>query len=293
MHEIQQKYPHITRIVFAGGDDRAEGGMYKNLVASNNSKTSKEKDFYNFSDGIVPLVAGEKRDETSTDLITQASSTLVKKCVLNDNEELFKKLVPFDENDAEDLYEEIRDFYKDNGVLNEALNEAQLTKAKYTPEVQRELDAELNKINPELDAPDPNKAVYDYNLNDPDYDGMFVKQDKRGLVSFSNKDVPNLFSLDVLNKLRDLTIDVNGQDYKLYDSGSSAANKKGSISGAQATYYQEAISSLLLIQRVKSNNIIEFILNSDPSNNTGVFEYIQPLKVDENFRQEFSAFVKG
>ena len=288
LHEINEKSPEIERIVFAGGDDRADGSMFANLANSNGKQTSKPGGDFNFIGGLVPLIAGT-RDEGSSALAETASSSLVRRMALENNFEKFKQLVPFDENDADELFDEIRDFYKDSGTLNEA----QLTKAKYTPEVQHELELELNKINPNLDAPDPNKAVYDYTLDDPDYDGMFVKQDKRGLVSFSNKDVPNLFNLEVLDKLRDLSLDINGQDYKLYDSGSSVANKKGSISGAQATYYQEAISALLLIKRIKSDNIIEFIISSDPKQNTGIFEYIQPLKIDNDFKQEFSAFVKG
>ena len=49
------------------------------------------------------------------------SGTKVRQCVLDDDFGSFAKLVPFDEEDAEELFEEIRDFYRDNGLLNEEL----------------------------------------------------------------------------------------------------------------------------------------------------------------------------
>ena len=120
LHEINEKRPEIERIVFAGGDDRADGSMFANLANSNGKQTSKPSGHYNFVGGIVPLNAGA-RDEGSSDLAETASSSLVRRMALENNFDKFKQLVPFDENDADELFEEIRDFYKDSGILNESV----------------------------------------------------------------------------------------------------------------------------------------------------------------------------
>ena len=50
---------------------------------------------------------------------------MVRQCVLDGDFDRFKKLVPFDENDAEDLYEELEEAFK---ALGEDLDEAVFSK---------------------------------------------------------------------------------------------------------------------------------------------------------------------
>lgn len=142
LHEINEKRPEIERIVFAGGDDRADGSMFANLANSNGKQTSKPSGDYNFVGGIVPLNAGA-RDEGSSDLAETASSSLVRRMALDNDFEKFKQLVPFDENDADELFDEIRDFYKDGGTLNEEI----LTEAPFkTNEISKHDFKYLDKV---------------------------------------------------------------------------------------------------------------------------------------------------
>lgn len=53
---------------------------------------------------------------------------MVRQCVLDGDFDRFKKLVPFDENDAEDLYEELEESFKALGALGEGLEEAVFSK---------------------------------------------------------------------------------------------------------------------------------------------------------------------
>jgi len=208
LHEINEKRPEIERIIFAGGDDRANGSMYSNLVKSNGKQTSKHTGDYNFIKGIVPLNAGA-RDESSDDVSETASSSLVRKCVLENDFDKFQKLVPFNEADAEDLFDEIKDFYKDSGILNEnLLIEAISINSVIGDKLKNIIKQEFNKNKIEINFMQPNYA------RDP---GEVLRI--RAIDSSISKDILIKIVLDALNKLNNGNnlFDFNNESYIIYD----------------------------------------------------------------------------
>ena len=67
---------------------------------------------------------------------------MVRQCVLDGDFDRFKKLVPFDENDAEDLYEELEDSFKALGALSESL----LTEANRGSGFEFDVTNKLNSL---------------------------------------------------------------------------------------------------------------------------------------------------
>jgi len=126
-----------TDIIYVGGEDRI-GGVddTSGLIMRYNGQPDKSGNIpYDFNSIKFKSAGGGdeggdrkkftyeyvKQNLDKLNLEEIASASLVRECVKRGDFELFKKLVPFNEVDAEALFNEIRSFYKDNGLLGESL----------------------------------------------------------------------------------------------------------------------------------------------------------------------------
>lgn len=102
-----------TGIIYVGGGDRIGGADDITSVIKNyNGKLNKKGELvYYFGDfggkGIKFVNAGE-RSKTSTDPVERASATIARQLVKDDNFEMFKEIVPFNEDDAYKLFKELK-----------------------------------------------------------------------------------------------------------------------------------------------------------------------------------------
>ena len=289
-----------TKIVYAGDKERIGGveDVSNNILKYNGNPDRSGKLLYNF-DEIVFENTGSR--EVPYEGAQNASATHVRKLAAEKNFDEFKKYVPFNEGDAKNLFNELRHALKDfTNIVEKYLK----------PELEAELENELNKIDKRLDVPDLRKGLDDYRINQKDYQGMFVKQGSKDVVSFSPKDVAKFAETElhkdgetIANKIDDISIeDDSGNEFELYKSKSTLTNAKGGVTWndkVEITYYQECIQLLLLTKYANyKGNCIEWLENSDRKKGTGVFEYIYPFnktKVkDENlFKQYWAGFVKS
>lgn len=286
-----------TDVIYVGGGDRIGGAedISGSIMKYNGQKTGQGNILYDF-DSIRFENAGE-RNPDSEDPSEQASASLVRKLVIEDNFDEFKRYVPFNDNDAKTLFKELKYAMlgKEESFLEECLfrenmlrEATRLTKSKYTPEVQNALDKELNKIDTRLDAPDRNKGAEEYKQNQDNYTGLFVKQSSDSGVVYSEKDINKLFpNGDQINKeLADLEISVNGADYKISSTGSSVLGED-SFSSEETTIYQEAISGLILAGRIDAQDVKSYLKESDD-----IFKYINVVGKDSpSFKSKWSNFV--
>ena len=289
-----------TDIIYAGGDDRIGGSddIYGALTTNeeHNEYVTKGGDLLYKFNSINPLNAG-KRNPDSFDKEEQASASLLRKLVAEDNFDEFKNFVYLDETDAYKLFKELKYSMKgkEEAFLEEANNRimklreaSRLTKSKYTPEVQRELDKELDKIDTRLNAPDRNKGAEEYKQNPDNYSGLFVKQSSDAGVVYSEKDINKLFpNGDKINDaLAELEISVNGNDYKLSSTGSAVLGED-SFSSEETTIYQEAISGLILAGKIEAQDVKKYLKESDD-----IFRYINVNGKDSpQFNSKWSNFV--
>lgn len=291
-----------TNLVYVGGEDCIGGEEdITNVLLKYNGQPNKSGEvLYNF-DSIDFINAGN-RNSSSNDLSERASASLARKLAQEGNFEEFKQVVPFREDEAEELYNVLR---KKLGVNEGLLKEGPtgvpaMSKSTYI-KLKDKVDKELKKYG--LEAPDANKGLDDYKTNPEDYQGLFVKQNSDKKLSFSAKDLFNMAQndssipndiVDILDNL--VIVDQNGNKYGLHKSGAQVtSNKKDSFPGTIATYYQEAIYSLLLVDRIPEAHSSEFkqwLLESDPHNNTGIFEYIIPIEVNDAFASKWQGFIK-
>ena len=175
------------------------------------------------------------------------------------------------------------------------LNEVKLTKKNYTPEVKKELDRELDKIDKRLDAPDPNMDATAYRQNIDQYTGLFTKQGSNPDVVYSEGDIKKLYPDDydkILKELDNLSIeDETGKEASLTKTGTNVITKSGGgLDSTTTTLLQEAISGLILGNRINDPDIKELLQKSDPIKKTGIFK---SLNFDKNITQEdWNDFIK-
>lgn len=93
-----------TNLVYVGGEDRIGGEEdITNVLLKYNGQPNKSGEvLYNF-DSIDFINAGN-RNSSSNDLSERASASLARKLVQEGNFEEFKQIVPFKEDEAEELY---------------------------------------------------------------------------------------------------------------------------------------------------------------------------------------------
>ena len=102
-----------TGMIYVGGGDRIGGADDITSVIKNyNGKLNKKGELvYYFGDfggkGIKFVNAGE-RSKTTTDPVERASATIARQLVKDDNFEMFKEIVPFNEDDAYKLFKELK-----------------------------------------------------------------------------------------------------------------------------------------------------------------------------------------
>lgn len=268
-----------TDIIYVGGSDRIGGqdDISNTILKYNGNKTNAGNILYNFNS--IRFEDAGQRDPDSSDPGEQASASLVRKLVLEDNFGAFENYVPFNNDDAYRLFKELKyamkgekeSFLKEADNRIRSLREAtRLTKSKYTPEVQDALDKELDKIDTRLNAPDRNKGAEEYRQDLADYTGLFVKQSSDAGVVYSEKDINKLFpNGDKINDaLAELELSVNGTDYKISSTGSAVLGEDN-FSSEETTRYQEAISSLILAGRIEAQDVKKYLKESDD-----IFKYI-------------------
>ena len=109
LHELfEQGY---NNIIYVGGGDRIGGEEdITNLIKKYNGVKVNNPDMYYKFDSIDFINAGD-RDDNSDDLTSKASASLARKYVKNGDFEAFKEIVPFNEEDALELFTEIRSIY--------------------------------------------------------------------------------------------------------------------------------------------------------------------------------------
>ena len=308
LHELYKQ--GYTDIIYVGGDDRIGGsGDYSQQILNYNGKTDKNGNLVYKFNSIVPEIAGE-RNVNSNNPEERASASLLRKLVIEDNFDEFKKFVYLNDSDAYRLFKELKYAMKGkeesfleaaNNRINNLLLEKtkDLTKNKYTPEMKQKLDKELKLIDKNLEAPDENAGLDYFRNNKDDYKGLYTKQSKdgRGAVSFSSKDISMLFPNDdiIISELKRLEVeDDEGNKYGLHDStqsimkGSSAGGK---FEATEATLYQEAISSLILANKLPTNDIKSFLLESNINDHSGIFKYIR-VNESPSFNGAWSNFLK-
>ena len=295
LHELYEQ--GYTDIIYVGGDDRIGGsGDYSQQILNYNGKTDKSGDLVYKFNSITPVIAGE-RNVNSNNPEEKASASLLRKLVIEDNFDEFKKFVYLNDSDAYRLFKELKYAMKGkeeefleaaNNRIFELREATRLTKSKYTPEVQDALDKELNKIDMKLNAPDRNKGAEEYKNDIDDYTGLFVKQSSDAGVVYSEKDINKLFpNGDKINDaLAELEISVNGNDYKLSSTGSAVLGEDN-FSSEETTKYQEAISGLILGGRIEAQDVKKYLKESDD-----IFKYINVDGKDlPSFKSKWSNFV--
>ena len=295
LHELYEQ--GYTDIVYVGGDDRIGGsGDYSQQILNYNGKTDKNGNLVYKFNSITPVIAGE-RNVNSNNPEEKASASLLRKLVIEDNFDEFKKFVYLNESDAYRLFKELKYSMKGreesfleaaNNRIFELREATRLTKSKYTPEVQDALDKELDKIDTRLNAPDRNKGAEEYKQNPDNYSGLFVKQSSDAGVVYSEKDINKLFpNGDKINDaLAELEISVNGNDYKLSSTGSAVLGEDN-FSSEETTKYQEAISGLILSGRIEAQDVKKYLKESDD-----IFKYINvDGKESPSFKSKWSNFI--
>lgn len=289
-----------TKIVYAGDKERIGGveDVSNSILKYNGSPDKSGKLLYNF-DEIVFENTGDR--EVPYEGAQNASATHVRKLAAEKNFDEFKKYVPFNENDAKNLFDELRYALKDfTNIVEQYLKEySVLKKNKYTPEVQDELDKELDKIDKSLDAPDPDMGVAEYRQHKDEYRGLFVKQGKNdGDVSFNSEDIKTLYDNKadkIIKGLDNLTVTgEDGKEYELHKSDSKSVRvftaSGGGLEPGQTTLLQEAISGLILGDRIKEQDVGALLEKSDPIKKTGIFKY---LNINFNITPEdWADFIK-
>ena len=117
-----------TDIIYVGGADRIGGSddISSTIQKYNGGKTKTGSVLYDF-DSIRFEDAG-KRNPNSKDPTEQASASLARKLVLEDNFDAFKNYVPFNENDAYRLFKELK--YAMKGKEESFLNECILRESR-------------------------------------------------------------------------------------------------------------------------------------------------------------------
>ncbi len=296
-----------TDVIYFSGPDRI--GLKTSIPAYNGPKNDKlsASDYYKFNTVDVEILDFEGSPES------EIRATKARQAVKDNDFEKFKTLVPFNENIAKQLFDELK------GVLTEELlKEAPIGVKSATKEIYKKLkpefQKELSKIG--LDAPDENKSLQSYAIDPSDYQGLFVKQSAGGTLSFSNKDLDKIAKNDPtiddnavyrVDNLVVTTTDKNNNEikYGIHNNGQSIYTNKGSIRVAfddtWTTYYQEPIYSLLLINRIpeaNKDNFKEWLLNSDPvGENKGIFNYIEyicpPALNDITFKKAWENFINS
>jgi len=295
LHELYDQ--GYTDIIYVGGDDRIGGsGDYSQQILNYNGKTDKNGNLVYKFNSITPVIAGE-RNVNSNNPEEKASASLLRKLVVEDNFDEFKKFVYLNDSDAYRLFKELKYAMKGkeesfleaaNNRIFELREASRLTKSKYTPEVQDALDKELDKIDTRLNAPDRNKGAEEYKNDIDNYTGLFVKQSSDAGVVYSEKDINKLFpNGDKINDaLAELEISVNGNDYKLSSTGSAVLGEDN-FSSEETTIYQEAISGLILAGRIEAPDVKKYLKESDD-----IFNYINVNGKDSSkFKSKWSNFV--
>ena len=287
---IQELYNEgYTDLVYIGSDDRIGGreDVTNVILKYNGNPDSKGNLLYNFDS--IKFESSGKRDENSVDPVERISATAARNYAIQKDFDNFKNVVALNEKDAKYLFDELRYALKNYvDIKEDYLNEIKLTKKNYTPEIQRELDAELDKIDKRLDAPDPNMDAYAYRQNIDKYTGLFTKQGSTQDVVYSAGDIKKLYPEDydkILKELDKLSIeDSSGRDFDLTKTGTNVITKSGGgLDSTTTTLLQEAISGLILGNRIKEPDIKEYLIKSDPIKRTGIFNY---LNFEKNITQE-------
>lgn len=273
-----------TDVIYFSGPDRI--GLKSSIPAYNGPKNDKlsASDYYKFNTIEVEILDFEGSPES------EIRATKARQAVKDNDFELFKTLVPFNENVAKQLFGELK------GVLTEELlkEKTELTKSKLI-QYKDEVSAALKTVDPNLNIPDPDKNLDDYIINNDDnYQGLFVKQgDKK--VSFSIKDVDKLSNKIISDDLEKLDIDINGTIYSLHPSHNSIFNSKQKFSATTTTYFQEGITMLLLLDKLNTDgkSLKDYLLASDYTNNSGIFNYIIPIDNKDRtlFQQNWNSFI--
>lgn len=271
-----------NKLIYVAGGERKE--EFENLINKYNGKPDKSgRVLFNFDD--VKVEQAGIRDEDNN-----VSATMVRKFAKEKNFDEFKKYVPFNEQDAKNLFDELRYALKDSkNFVEKYLNEVQLTKKNYTPEIRRQLDKELDKIDRRLDAPDPNMDATAYRQNLDKYTGLFTKQGSTNAVVYSDGDIKKLYPEDydkILKELDNLTIEdeESGKDYTISQTGTKVITKSGGgLESSDTTLLQEAISGLILGNRIKEQDVKSLLEKSDPIKKDGIFKL---LNFNKNITKE-------
>lgn len=97
-----------TDIIYVGGADRIGGAddISSTIMKYNGQPTKTGNVLYNFNS--IRFEDAGQRNPDSLDNTEQASASLVRKFVLEDNFDEFKKYVPFNERDALSLFKELK-----------------------------------------------------------------------------------------------------------------------------------------------------------------------------------------
>ena len=97
-----------TDIIYVGGEDRIGGDddISKMILRYNGQPSKKGEIIYDFN-SILFKSAGRRSDDSS-DLAEKASASLARQLVKDDNFEMFKEIVPFNEDDAYKLFKELK-----------------------------------------------------------------------------------------------------------------------------------------------------------------------------------------
>lgn len=106
LHEIYEQ--GFTDLIYVGGDDRIGGedditGMIEKY---NGFETKNPAMYYNFNS--IRFESAGARDDSSQDLATKASASFVRQLVLDNDFEMFKKMVPLEGDDAADMWADLR-----------------------------------------------------------------------------------------------------------------------------------------------------------------------------------------
>jgi len=117
-----------TDVIYVGGGDRIGGAedISGTIMKYNGQETKQGNVLYDF-DSIRFENAGE-RNPDSKDPSEQASASLVRRLVIEDNFEEFKRYVPFNDNDAKTLFKELK--YAMKGKEESFLNECILRESR-------------------------------------------------------------------------------------------------------------------------------------------------------------------
>ena len=110
LHELYEK--GYTDLIYVGGEDRigGEGDITEMIDKYNGAETKNPSMYYNFKS--IRFESAGARDDNSEDLTTKASASYVRKLVLENDHEMFLKMVPLEGDDAEDMWADLREIMK-------------------------------------------------------------------------------------------------------------------------------------------------------------------------------------